>query len=147
MRPSHRQPPLLSDSQSQNLSQHVFYTMQRKSLSWVCTEQNPQGGQGLSSGCKSIESFRERESVREREMGCFSQKSGDQCLITLSPSCGLKLFLYHVCKKKNCLLQNWFYFCFLSGFVLIQHLETVAGLMVIVALFIQLVDFNWNDQH
>lgn len=69
MRPSHRQPPLLSDSQSQNLSQHVFYTMKRKTLPWVCTEQNPEGGQGLSSGCKSIESFREREreSFRERE--------------------------------------------------------------------------------
>lgn len=110
MRPSHRQPPLLSDSQSQSLSQHVFYTMQRKTLFWVCTEQNPWGGQGLSSGLQEHRELqRERLSVKEREMGCFSQKSGEQCHITLSPSCGLKLFLYCL---QNCLLQNWFYFCF-----------------------------------
>lgn len=34
--------------------------MQRKTLSWVCTKQNPWRGHGLSSGCKSTECFRER---------------------------------------------------------------------------------------
>lgn len=66
MRPSHRQPPLSSDSQSQNLSQHVFYTMQRKTLFGVCTEQNPQGG--LSSGCKSKESLRESFGEKEKRV-------------------------------------------------------------------------------
>lgn len=52
--------------QSQNLSQHVFYTMQRKTLFGVCTEQNPQGG--LSSGCKSKESLRESFGEKEKRV-------------------------------------------------------------------------------
>lgn len=98
MRPLHREPPLPSESQSQNLSQHVFYTVLKKKLFGVCTEQNPQGG--LSSGCKSRQSF--RESFRERDAGCFSEKTGKQHHITLSPSCGLKVFSYFSCKLVSC---------------------------------------------
>ncbi len=62
----------------------------------------PLGRAGSVFSLQEHESFRERARFREREMGCFSQKSGEQCHITLSSSCGLKLFLYHVCKIVYC---------------------------------------------
>lgn len=68
MGPSHRQPPFLSDSRSQNLSQHIFYTMLRKTRSGFCTKQNPGGG-------LSVRACRAAERARDREAGCFSQKS------------------------------------------------------------------------
>lgn len=63
MGPSHRQPPFLSDSRSQNLSQHIFYTMLRKTLSGFCTKQNPGGGLSVRA-CR----VSERES-KERQRG------------------------------------------------------------------------------
>lgn len=138
MRSSHRQPPLLSDSQSQNLSQDVLYTMQRKTLSWVCTEQNPWGGQALSSGCKTIERFRERALQKERWV-CISQNSGEHCHIALSPSCGLfSKFVY--CKTS-------FTFVLLTVAVFNEHSKTVVGPAVMaVAAFISVIGFNWYER-
>lgn len=89
-------PPLLPGSQSQNLSQHVFYTMQRKLFLGFA----PSRTLGEDRVCLHTAGARraQRELERERKTGCFSQKSGEQRRITLCPSCGLKLFLYDVCK-------------------------------------------------
>lgn len=72
MRPSHRQPLLLSDSQSQNLSQHVLYTMQWKTLSWVCTKWEPLG---RTRSVFRLQEHRalQRESCRERDGFLFSE--------------------------------------------------------------------------
>lgn len=152
MRPSHRQPPLLSDSQSQNLSQHVFYTMKRKTLPWVCTEQNPEGGQGLSSGCKSIESFRER--VRER--GRALEKERDGLLfseIWRAVSYYPQSFMWSQALFKPCLqnfqLQNWFCFCFFRLLLCFdEHWQTaVFPVVTKIGAVISWVVFNVKDQH
>lgn len=72
---AHTQPPFLSDGQSQNLSQHIFYTMLRKTLSGFCTDRNPR--RGLSARAhRALDRVREKEeSSANREAACFSQKS------------------------------------------------------------------------
>lgn len=84
-------PTAVRQSEPKPFTTRLLYNAEKNSF-WVCTEQNPQGG--LSSGCKSIESFREKE-----RRVAFSQKSGEQCHITLSPSCGLKVFSDHFFAK------------------------------------------------
>lgn len=81
MRPSHRHPPLLSDSQSQKLSQQIFCTMQKKFL----------------HRAEPLERFGLSQSLMKRELWVFS-------LITFNPLCNCKL-------AKLCLLQNNFCFC------------------------------------
>lgn len=100
-----RAPTTIREPEPKPFTTCLLYSTEKK-LFWVCTEQNPHGG--LSSGCKSRQSF--GESFRERDAGCFSQKTGKQCHITLSPSCGLKVFSYFSCKLVSCLTDFTFVF-------------------------------------
>lgn len=142
MRPSHRQPPLLSDSQSQNLSQHVFYTMQRKSLGFA-----PSRTLGEDRLClQAARAYKASERERKGDGLLFSEIWRAMSYYPQSFMWSQALFIPCL---QNCLLQNWFYFCFFQLLLCLEvHSKTAVGLtMMKIDTCISLVMLNWNGQH
>lgn len=56
-------------------------------------------------------------------------------------------FMWSFYTMQNCLLQNWFYFCFYLSFCFNEQWQIVQGLTVMaIGVLVIVIELNWNEQ-